>query len=124
MMARRWMDEQRNLQWGNNVIVGHGSVSAALTGNSSADLRIRHTDTYKRDNTGLYLTGQQQFGDVTWKRPEDHDEQFGWHGTWQTTAGWEFVDGYRVTLATVPASSRLRWAAVWFDRFGIAQTRT
>jgi outer membrane cobalamin receptor len=42
MMARRWMDEQRNLQWGNNVIVGHGSVSAASTGNSSADLqRIR-----------------------------------------------------------------------------------
>jgi vitamin B12 transporter len=29
---------------------------------------------------------------------EDHDEQFGWHGTWQTAAGWEFIDGYRVTL--------------------------
>ncbi len=58
------------------------------------------SDTYKRDNTGLYLTGQQQFGDVTLEASgrEDHDEQFGWHGTWQTTAGWEFIDNYRVTI--------------------------
>ncbi len=32
---------------------------------------------------------------------EDHDEQFGWHGTWQTATGWEFVDGYRATLSYV-----------------------
>ncbi|ROW48641.1 vitamin B12/cobalamin outer membrane transporter, partial [Cronobacter malonaticus] len=60
------------------------------------------TDRYKRDTTGIYLTGQQQVLDnVTLEASgrEDHDEQFGWHGTWQTAAGWEFVDGYRATLS-------------------------
>jgi vitamin B12 transporter len=79
------------------------------------------SDTYKRDNTGLYLTGQQQFGDVTLEASgrEDHDEQFGWHGTWQTTAGWEFVENYRHLSATVPASSRLPGQQFGSTRFGI-----
>ncbi|WP_142444983.1 TonB-dependent vitamin B12 receptor BtuB [Klebsiella pasteurii] len=95
--------EQRYIQWGNNVEVGHGSVSGGVdwkqeklksSGTSS-------TDVYKRDTTGLYLTGQQQIDSVTLEASgrEDHDEQFGWHGTWQTAAGWEFVEGYRVTLS-------------------------
>lgn len=95
--------EQRYIQWGNNVEVGHGSVSGGVdwkqeklqsSGTSS-------TDIYKRDTTGLYLTGQQQIDKVTLEASgrEDHDEQFGWHGTWQTAAGWEFVDDYRVTLS-------------------------
>lgn len=96
--------EQRYIQWGNNLIVGHGSVSAGvdwkqekLTATTQAD-----ADSYKRDTTGLYLTGQQQVLDsVTLEASgrEDHDEQFGWHGTWQTAAGWEFVEGYRATLS-------------------------
>jgi len=95
--------EQRYIQWGNNVEVGHGSVSGGVdwkqeklqsSGTSS-------TDVYKRDTTGLYLTGQQQINRVTLEASgrEDHDEQFGWHGTWQTAAGWEFVDNYRATLS-------------------------
>ena len=95
--------EQRYIQWGNNVEVGHGSVSGGVdwkqeklqsSGTSS-------TDIYKRDTTGLYLTGQQQIDKVTLEASgrEDHDEQFGWHGTWQTAAGWEFVDDYRVTFS-------------------------
>ncbi|MBJ3815242.1 TonB-dependent vitamin B12 receptor BtuB [Shimwellia pseudoproteus] len=94
---------QRNLQWGNNLIVGHGSVSAGVDWQqqrlTSSDTSV--SDSYKRDDTGLYLTGQQQFGDVTLEASgrEDHDEQFGWHGTWQTSAGWQFVDNYRVTLS-------------------------
>ncbi len=94
---------QRNIQWGNNFAVGQGSVSAGVDWQqqrlTSSDTAI--TDTYKRDNTGLYLSGQQQFGDVTLEASgrEDHDEQFGWHGTWQTAAGWEFVEGYRATLS-------------------------
>lgn len=96
--------EQRYIQWGNNLIVGHGSVSAGvdwkqekLTATTQAD-----ADSYKRDTTGLYLTGQQQVLDsVTLEASgrEDHDEQFGWHGTWQTAAGWEFVEGYRATVS-------------------------
>ncbi len=94
---------QRNLQWGNNLVVGQGSVSAGVDWQqqrlASSDTVIK--DTYKRDNTGLYLSGQQQYGDVTLEASgrEDHDEQFGWHGTWQTAAGWEFVEGYRATLS-------------------------
>lgn len=94
---------QRNLQWGNNLIVGHGSVSAGVDWQqqrlTSSD--TRKSDSYKRNDTGLYLTGQQQVGDVTLEASgrEDHDEQFGWHGTWQASAGWQFVDSYRVTLS-------------------------
>ena len=95
--------EQRNVQWGNNLIVGHGSVSGGVDWQQQ---RLRSSDTamsdsYKRDDTGLYLTGQQQFGDVTLEASgrEDHDEQFGWHGTWQTAAGWEFIEDYRLTLS-------------------------
>lgn len=95
--------EQRYIQWGNNVIVGHGSVSAGVDWKqerlTSSDSYAR--DAYKRENTGLYLTGQQQVGDVTLEASgrEDHDDDFGWHGTWQTAAGWEFVDDYRVTVS-------------------------
>lgn len=95
--------EQRYIQWGNNVEVGHGAISGGvdwkqekLTSSSTTK-----SDAYKRDTTGLYLTGQQQINSVTLEASgrEDHDEQFGWHGTWQTAAGWEFVDGYRATLS-------------------------
>lgn len=95
--------EQRYIQWGNSVEVGHGAVSGGadwkqekLTSSSTTK-----ADTYKRDSTGLYLTGQQQIDSVTLEASgrEDHDEQFGWHGTWQTATGWEFVDGYRATLS-------------------------
>ena len=94
---------QRNLQWGNNVQVGQGSISAGVDWQqqrlTSSNTVVK--DTYKRDNTGLYLAGQQQFGPVTVEASgrEDHDNQFGWHGTWQTTAGWAFVENYRATLS-------------------------
>lgn len=94
---------QRNLQWGNNFVVANGSISAGVDWQqqrlTSSDTVL--SDTYKRDNTGIYLSGQQQYGDVTLEASgrEDHDEQFGWHGTWQTAAGWEFVEGYRATVS-------------------------
>jgi vitamin B12 transporter len=50
--------EQRNIQWGNNVIVGHGSVSAGVDWQqqrlTSSERPYRYL---QRDNTGLYLTG-------------------------------------------------------------------
>jgi len=117
--------EQRYIQWGNNVVVGHGSVSAGVDWKqerlTSSDNYAR--DVYKRENTGLYLTGQQQFGDVTLEASgrEDHDDEFGWHGTWQTAAGWEFVDDYRVTLSYgtgfLAPSLGQQYGA---ERFGIA----
>ncbi|MFU0923595.1 TonB-dependent vitamin B12 receptor BtuB [Kluyvera sichuanensis] len=95
--------EQRYIQWGNNVEVGHGAISGGVDWKQEKLTSSSTTlsDVYKRDTTGLYLTGQQQLDTVTLEASgrEDHDEQFGWHGTWQTAAGWEFVDGYRATLS-------------------------
>lgn len=95
--------EQRYIQWGNNVIVGHGAISGGVDWKQEKLMSLGTTssDHYKRDNTGLYLTGQQQIDSVTLEASgrEDHDEQFGWHGTWQTAAGWEFVEDYKVTLS-------------------------
>jgi vitamin B12 transporter len=95
--------EQRYIQWGNNVVVGHGAVSGGVDWKQEKlkSSGTTSTDVYKRDTTGLYLTGQQQIDSVTLEASgrEDHDEQFGWHGTWQTAAGWEFIDGYRTTLS-------------------------
>ncbi|MHC1472687.1 TonB-dependent receptor domain-containing protein, partial [Klebsiella pneumoniae] len=95
--------EQRYIQWGNNIEVGHGAISGGVDWKQEKLTSSSTTlsDAYKRDTTGLYLTGQQQIDSVTLEASgrEDHDEQFGWHGTWQTAAGWEFIDGYRATLS-------------------------
>ncbi|MGK9173712.1 TonB-dependent vitamin B12 receptor BtuB [Yokenella regensburgei] len=95
--------EQRYIQWANNVAVGHGSVSAGADWKQErlVSSNKRSREAYDRDNTGLYLSGLQQFGDVTLEASgrEDKDEEFGWHGTWQTAAGWEFVENYRLTLS-------------------------
>ena len=93
--------EQRYIQWGNNVIVGHGAISAGADWKQEKLMSFgaNGTDNYKRNNTGLYLTGQQQIDNITLEASgrEDHDGQLG--GTWQTAAGWQFVDGYKVTLS-------------------------
>lgn len=122
--------EQRYIQWGNNVEIGHGAISAGidwkqekLTSYGETYTGAPAKDSYTRDNTGLYLTGQQQIESVTLEASgrEDHDEQFGWHGTWQTAAGWEFVEGYRTTLSYgtgfLAPSLGQQFGA---DRFGIA----
>ncbi|KFX00666.1 vitamin B12/cobalamin outer membrane transporter [Pectobacterium betavasculorum] len=93
--------EQRNLQWGNVFTVGNGSVSVgadwrnerAQPGGGAA-----YTQAHSRDNTGVYLTTQQQLGSVTLEGAVrgDDNQQYGRHGTWQTGAAWEFVDGYRL----------------------------
>ena len=122
--------EQRYIQWGNNVEVGHGAISAGadwkqerLSSFGETWMGVPAKDIYKRDNTGLYITGQQQLDSVTLEASgrEDHDEQFGWHGTWQTAAGWEFIDGYRATVSYgtgfLAPSLGQQFGA---DRFGIA----
>ncbi|TMR09021.1 vitamin B12/cobalamin outer membrane transporter, partial [Escherichia coli] len=55
-------------------------------------------DGYDQRNTGIYLTGQKQVGDFTFEGAarSDNNSKFGRHGTWQNSAGWEFIEGYRV----------------------------
>ncbi|CRY41273.1 TonB-dependent vitamin B12 receptor BtuB [Yersinia enterocolitica] len=95
--------DQRNVQWGNTYSFESGTLSAGLDWQQQRLTSSSQTisDTYKRDNTGLYLSGQQKIGNVTLEASGrgDKDEQFGWHETWQTAAGWEFVPDYRVTLS-------------------------
>ncbi|WP_337263201.1 MULTISPECIES: TonB-dependent vitamin B12 receptor BtuB [unclassified Serratia (in: enterobacteria)] len=90
---------QYNVQWGNNVQVAHGSIS---TGVDWQEQKLEPgtayiTDSKSQRNTGLYLTAQQQLDAVTLEGAVrgDDNSQFGWHNTWQTSAAWEFVEGYR-----------------------------
>ncbi|MEC5319588.1 TonB-dependent vitamin B12 receptor BtuB [Brenneria populi subsp. brevivirga] len=101
--------EQRNLQWGNTFAVAQGTVSAGIdwkrqkltSEGVSFNTRIREASSYKQDNTGAYITAQQQYGAVTLEGSArgDDNERFGNHGTWQLAAGWAFVPDYRATLS-------------------------
>ncbi len=101
--------EQRNLQWGNTYRLGHGMVSAGLdwkqqrltSSGTSYNTGSRESNDYKQDNSGVYVTAQQQFGTVTLEGSArgDDTEKFGRHGTWQAAAGWAFLPDYRVTLS-------------------------
>ncbi|MCL6331359.1 TonB-dependent vitamin B12 receptor BtuB [Pectobacterium carotovorum subsp. carotovorum] len=93
--------EQRNLQWGNVFSVGNGSLSLGAdwrNERAEAGGMSAYTNAQSRDNTGVYLTTQQQFGSITLEGAVrgDDNQQYGRHGTWQTGAAWEFVDGYRL----------------------------
>ncbi|WP_420808066.1 TonB-dependent receptor domain-containing protein [Aeromonas cavernicola] len=56
-------------------------------------------DAKERDNTGLYALAQ--FDNQGWQAElsgrSDDNEQFGRHNTWQTGAGWRFVEDYRLS---------------------------
>jgi vitamin B12 transporter len=108
--------EQYNLQWGNTLQIGHGTVSV---GTDWQEQKIKPNTAYVADeqsqrNTGIYLTTQQLVGPLTLEgsvRGDDNSE-FGRHGTWQTSAAWEFIDGYRFiasygTAFKAPSMSQL-----------------
>ncbi|TKI03421.1 TonB-dependent vitamin B12 receptor BtuB [Martelella alba] len=92
--------DQYNVQWGNTLRIAHGTASAGLdwqkqTTEPGTDYL---TDGHEQRNTGIYATTQQLFGPVTLEGAVrgDDNSQFGWHGTWQTSAAWEFIEGYRL----------------------------
>jgi len=51
----------------------------------------------ERGAKGFCLTASSLGGDFTFEGAarSDDNSQFGRHGTWQTSAGWEFIEGYR-----------------------------
>lgn len=91
--------KQYNVQSINSIDVGNGNVGAGL------DWQKQSTEPgtnylasgYTQRNTGLYLTGLQKVSDFTFEGAvrNDHNSQFGNHGTWQGSSAWEFVEGYR-----------------------------
>ncbi|HCM63269.1 MAG TPA: vitamin B12/cobalamin outer membrane transporter [Morganella sp. (in: Bacteria)] len=92
--------KQYSAQWGNNYRIGYGSINAGIDyQKQDVEPGTAFTDERKSvSNTGLYFTGQQELGDVILEAAvrSDHHSELDWHTTWQTSAGWEFVDGYRV----------------------------
>lgn len=92
--------EQYNVQWGNHLLLENGSVGGGVDWQRQSIKAGSNGFPNKEhfDNTGLYLTGQQKLGEIIAEasvRSDKHSE-YGWHTTWQTNIGWEFVDGYRV----------------------------
>lgn len=92
--------EQYNLQWGNTVALGNGTVSAGVDWqNQTSEPNTNYvSEGQEQRNTGIYATAQQKLGDVTLEGAvrADDNSTFGWHNTWQTSAFWEFVEGYSV----------------------------
>lgn len=95
--------KQYYLQWGNTLQIAQGTASAGVdwqkqTTEPGTDYL---SDGYQQRNTGLYATVQQLYGPVTLEGAarEDDNSRFGWHGTWQGSAAWEVVDGYRLLLS-------------------------
>ncbi|MGB9094880.1 TonB-dependent vitamin B12 receptor BtuB [Erwinia sp.] len=92
--------EQYNLQWGNTVAVGYGTVSAGVDWQKQTSEPNTNSvsEGQEQRNTGVYATAQQKLGSVTFEGAVrgDDNNSFGWHNTWQTSASWEFVDGYSV----------------------------
>ncbi|MBU3894963.1 TonB-dependent vitamin B12 receptor BtuB [Serratia rubidaea] len=114
--------EQYNLQWGNTWQLGQGTLSA---GADWQNQKIKPntasvTEEKSQRNTGLYLTGQQLLGPVTLEaavRGDDNSE-FGWHGTWQTSAAWEFVEGYRFIASYGTAFKAPNMGQLYSDFYG------
>lgn len=120
--ARLDDSEQYNLQWGNTFQVAHGTVSAGADWQEQKiqpDTASVSTETTQR-NTGLYLTGQQLVGPVTLEGAVRGDEnsEFGWHGTWQTSAAWEFVEGYRFVASYGTAFKAPNMNQLYSDFYG------
>lgn len=91
--------KQYNLQWTNSVDVGTGNIGAGVDWQKqSTEPGTNYvTDGYDQRNTGVYLTALQKVGDFTFEGAarNDNNSEFGNHGTWQSSAAWEFVEGYR-----------------------------
>lgn len=99
--ASATLDEvkQYNIQWLNTIEVGKGNVGGGVDWQkqSTEPGTSYVADGYDQRNTGVYITALQAFGPVTLEGAvrSDDNSQFGRHETWQSSAGWEFIDGYR-----------------------------
>ncbi len=91
--------QQYNVQWGNTLQAWHGTVSGGLDWQKQTTTPGTNylSEGYEQRDTGVYATTQQLFGPVTIEGAvrSDNNSQFGQHTTWQSSAAWEFIDGYR-----------------------------
>jgi len=112
--------KQYTAQWMNTVTVGHGNIGAGLDWQKQkTQAGTGYLDKgYDQRNTGVFLSAMQQFDSVTLEAAARNDDNsnFGNHNTWQTSAGWEFIDGYRIiasygTAYKAPTMSQIHSAS-------------
>ncbi|HCH40943.1 MAG TPA: vitamin B12/cobalamin outer membrane transporter [Enterobacter sp.] len=112
--------KQYTAQWMNTVTVGHGNIGAGLDWQKQkTQAGTGYLDKgYEQRNTGVFLSALQQFDSVTLEAAARNDDNsnFGNHNTWQTSAGWEFIDGYRIiasygTAYKAPTMSQIHSAS-------------
>ncbi len=92
--------KQYTAQWLNTFTVGQGNVGAGVDWKKQTTQAGTGAmeDGYKQHNTGVFVSGVQQIESVTLEAAarRDDDSNFGSHATWQASAAWEFIDGYRI----------------------------
>ena len=112
--------KQYTAQWLNTVTVGHGNIGAGLDWQKQkTEAGTGYLDQgYTQRNTGVFLSAMQQFDSVTLEAAARNDDNsnFGNHSIWQTSAGWEFIDGYRIigsygTAYKAPTMSQIHSAS-------------
>jgi len=112
--------KQYTAQWMNTVTVGHGNIGAGLDWQKQkTQAGTGYLDKgYEQRNTGVFLSAMQQFDSVTLEAAARNDDNsnFGNHNTWQTSAGWEFIEGYRIigsygTAYKAPTMSQIHSAS-------------
>lgn len=103
----RTYTRQYSLNWVNNLklnefwTLGGGAdwLRDMLDDRSRSSGSEYPADAKERDNNGLYALAQ--FDNRVWQAElsgrSDDNEQFGRHNTWQTGAGWRFVEDYRLS---------------------------
>jgi len=111
--------KQYSAQWLNTFDVGYGNIGAGVDWmKQQTQAGTGYMDKgYEQRNTGLFLSAMQQFDRVTLEAAarSDDNSNFGRHNTWQTSAAWEFVDGYRLiasygTSYKAPSMSQIHYA--------------
>ncbi|MGL5990873.1 MAG: TonB-dependent vitamin B12 receptor [Plesiomonas sp.] len=94
---------QRTLQWMNNYQIGYGQIGAGIDWNrNQANLKNNNQVQPKSvDNTGVYLTSQQRFGNWTLEGAirQDHNQDYGNNFTWQSGIGWQFIENAQAILS-------------------------
>jgi vitamin B12 transporter len=112
--------KQYTAQWLNTFTVGHGNIGAGVDWQKQkTQAGTGYLDNgYEQHNTGVFLSAMQQFDSVTLEAAARNDDNsnFDNHSTWQTSAAWEFIDGYRIigsygTAYKAPTMSQIHSAS-------------
>ncbi|MDF7679386.1 TonB-dependent vitamin B12 receptor BtuB [Enterobacteriaceae bacterium ESL0689] len=114
--------KQYNVQWANTVDVGQGHLGGGIDWQKqTTEPGTGHVvNGYQIRNSGFFVTGLQKWGDVTLEGAvrSDDNSQFGQHSTWQSSAGWEFINGYRFIASYGTAYKAPNLGQLYSDFFG------